>query len=69
MPLELHLKDRRPDRPPIAIAVHTGNEPMVVETVDGAVRARPGRINHPNGVLTGPPDLIGRRPHRKGVAS
>jgi DNA-binding HxlR family transcriptional regulator len=58
MPLELHLKDRTPGRPPVAIAVHTGNEPMVVETADGAVRVRPGRLEQPDGVLIGPPDLI-----------
>jgi hypothetical protein len=58
VPFELFLGDRTPDRPPITIEVRTGDQPMIIETVDGTVRAHPGRAEHPDGVLTGPPELI-----------
>jgi DNA-binding HxlR family transcriptional regulator len=58
MPVELFLKDRTPGRPPIAIEVHSGDQPLVVETVDGAVRTRLGQAAHPDVVLTGPPHLV-----------
>jgi DNA-binding HxlR family transcriptional regulator len=53
LPLELHLSDHKPDRPPITIEVRAGDHPMLVETVDGKVRARPGRADHPDAVLIG----------------
>lgn len=31
---------------------------MIVETVDGNVRARPGSAEHPDAVLEGPPDVV-----------
>jgi hypothetical protein len=31
---------------------------MVIETVDGAVRARLGRVEHPDAVLSGPPHFV-----------
>jgi hypothetical protein len=58
MPVELFLKDRTPDRPPIAIEVHCGDQPLVVETVNGAVCTRLGQAAHPDVVLTGPPHLV-----------
>ena len=53
LPIELHLTDNAPKEPPITIEVRTADEPMLVETVDGKVRARPGRAEHPDAVLTG----------------
>jgi DNA-binding HxlR family transcriptional regulator len=58
MPLQLHLIDRTPHRPPITIELRTGDEPMIVETVEGGVRTRPGSAEHPDAVLSGPPQLI-----------
>ena len=58
MPIELHLKDRTPARPPIAIEVRCGDQPIVIETADGAVRTRLGRAVQPDAVLTGPPHLV-----------
>ena len=58
LPLELYLTDHAPERPPVAIELRTGDEPMVVETVDGTVHARPGPAEDPDAVLTGPPRLI-----------
>jgi DNA-binding HxlR family transcriptional regulator len=58
LPLQHDLVDRTPERPPIAIEVRTGDQPIVLETVDGGVRARPGRAERPDGVLAGPPELV-----------
>ncbi len=58
LPIELYLADHTPDGPPITIEVRTGEHPMLVETVEGKVRARPGRADHPDAVLTGTPSQI-----------
>jgi len=58
MPAELFLTDRSPDRPPVTIEVHTGGEPMLIETVDGGAQARPGEAAHPDAVLRGTPELV-----------
>lgn len=57
-PAAIYLSDTTPDRPPITIEVRTGDEPMVIETVDSAVRARPGRAERPDAVLAGPPRIV-----------
>jgi DNA-binding HxlR family transcriptional regulator len=51
-------RDRAPDQPPVTIEVHTGDDPMIIETVDGRVRARPGSAEAPDAVITGPPRLV-----------
>jgi DNA-binding HxlR family transcriptional regulator len=58
LPAELYLTDRAPERPPVTIEVRTGESPMLIETVDGAVRTRPGPAEHPDAVLSGAPHLI-----------
>jgi DNA-binding HxlR family transcriptional regulator len=58
LPAELYLADRFPEQPAIAIELHSGDEPMTLETSDGGVRVRPGRADDPAAVLTGPPQLI-----------
>jgi len=57
-PAEAHLRDRTPDGPPITIEVRTGEEPLLIETLDRGVRARPGRTEHPDAVMAGPPQVI-----------
>ena len=57
LPAELFLADRSPKRPPIAIEVHSGDESIVIETVDGVVRARAGTVNDADAVITARPDL------------
>jgi DNA-binding HxlR family transcriptional regulator len=52
------LTDNAPEGPPVTIQVHTGDQPVVVETVDGSVRARPGTAEHPDAVVSGPPDAL-----------
>lgn len=58
LPAKAHMKDRKPDRPPVILEVRAGDEPFVIETVDGVVRTRVGSASNPDAVLTGPPDLV-----------
>lgn len=62
LPAELFLTDRAPDQPPITIAVHTGDEPLVIETVDGTARMRPlaagPAVADADAVIEGPPQLV-----------
>lgn len=58
LPLELQLTDHAPEEPPSTVELHTGDQPMLVETVDGRVRVRPGTADHPDATLGGPPELI-----------
>jgi DNA-binding HxlR family transcriptional regulator len=58
LPLELYYYDPTPDLPPVTIEVRTGDEPMVLETIEGRIRARRGSAENPDAVLTGPPQLI-----------
>ena len=57
-PAEIFLADSRPQEPTIAIEVWAGEEPMVIETVAGAVRARPGRAEHADAVVRGTPHQV-----------
>lgn len=52
------LTDSAPDGPPVNIEIRTGGQPLIVETNDGSVRARPGTADHPDAVLAGPPDAV-----------
>jgi DNA-binding HxlR family transcriptional regulator len=52
------LTDAAPKDPPVTIEVRTNDDVVRLETVDGAVRAMPGPAEHPDAVLTGPPDAI-----------
>lgn len=58
LPLELHLVDGAPKRPPVTIEVRTGDRPIVIETTGGRVRVRPGSAASADAVVTGPPDLV-----------
>jgi len=53
--IDLMLTDRTPRRPPVTIELRTGDRPIVVETADGAVRARLGPAVDPDLTLTGEP--------------
>jgi DNA-binding HxlR family transcriptional regulator len=57
-PFDAYLVDRAPKDPPITIEVRTGDEPMLIETVDGEVRTRRGSVEHPDAVLSGRPGLV-----------
>lgn len=58
LPLELHLTDHSPEKPPITIEVHTAEAPMLVTTQDGGVHVRPGTSDHPDAVMTGSPSQV-----------
>jgi DNA-binding HxlR family transcriptional regulator len=58
VPLEYRLSDHTPARPPVTVEVRTGDQPMVIETVEGAVRVRPGTAENPDAILSGPPPVI-----------
>jgi DNA-binding HxlR family transcriptional regulator len=58
LPLKIFLADHAPERPPVSIEIRTGDEPMTLETVNGAVRARPGASPQPDAVLTGIPHVV-----------
>jgi DNA-binding HxlR family transcriptional regulator len=55
LPLERRLTDHHPDRAPITIELRTADEPLVIETVDGAVRVKPGAASHPDVSISGEP--------------
>ncbi len=58
MPVSLFLRDHAPERPPVAIELRAGDEPMTVEANAGEVRLRPGSTEDPDLVLSGAPQLI-----------
>ncbi len=58
MPFEHYLTDHTPEEAPITIEVRTGDEPILIETVGGKVRARPGRAQQPDAWLAGTASLI-----------
>ena len=57
LPLELYYYDPTPEYPPVTIELRMGDDPMVIETVDGAIQARRGSAQPPDAVLTGSPRL------------
>jgi len=57
-PFDAYLTDRSPHEAPIAIEVRTGDEPMVIETVEGLVHTRRGKADRPDAILEGRPGLI-----------
>lgn len=58
LPVEFSLTDRTPKRPPVTIEVRTGDQPMLIQTVHGGVKARPGSAPNADAVVTGPPHLV-----------
>ena len=58
LPLELYYYDTAPDLPPVTIEVRTADEPMVITTESGRVRARPGTAQRPDAVVSGPPRVV-----------
>jgi DNA-binding HxlR family transcriptional regulator len=60
LPLETHIADRTPSRPPLQVELRTGERPMMlVTTGTGGVRVRAARAGEPSAaVLDGAPELI-----------
>jgi DNA-binding HxlR family transcriptional regulator len=57
-PAEQFLVDHAPEEPPVTIEVRTGDQPLVLETADGRVRARTGTADEPDAVISGDPQLV-----------
>jgi DNA-binding HxlR family transcriptional regulator len=58
-PAERFLTDSEPGRAPVSIELRAGEDPVVVETVDGGVRARPAEPgDEPDTTLSGSPHAI-----------
>jgi DNA-binding HxlR family transcriptional regulator len=60
LPVELFLADDSPDHPhePTTIEVRAGDQPMLIEAREGAITTRPGTSEHPDAILSGPPQLV-----------
>ncbi len=58
LPLRFYLQDATPSQPPITIALQTGDEPIVLQTIAGSVNAHLGTTEHPDLILTGPAPLL-----------
>jgi DNA-binding HxlR family transcriptional regulator len=56
--LELMLTDRQPDAYPVTVELQTGDQPIVIETRDGAIHTRLGPAEHPDATIAGPPTPI-----------
>jgi DNA-binding HxlR family transcriptional regulator len=56
--LELMLSDLRPDTSPLTIELQTGDQPLVIETRDGAIHTRLGREANADATITGPPKPV-----------
>jgi DNA-binding HxlR family transcriptional regulator len=56
MPVEQFLVDRCDV--PTTIEVRAGEQPMLIEAGAGGVSTRPGTSEHPDAVLSGPPQLV-----------
>jgi DNA-binding HxlR family transcriptional regulator len=56
--LEAMLTDRQPDASPLTVELQTGDQPIVIETGDGAINTRLGPAEDPDATLTGAPKPI-----------
>jgi len=57
-PLEHLFADAHPDQQPVTVELRTGDQPVVVATDDGAIRAHAGTAEHPDAVVTGAPEVV-----------
>jgi DNA-binding HxlR family transcriptional regulator len=57
LPVQLYLADREPDRAPSVIELRTGDQPVVIEARDGAIRTRMGSAEDADAVITARPDI------------
>jgi DNA-binding HxlR family transcriptional regulator len=58
LPFDLYYRDAKPEAPPVEIELRTGDEPVVLRTVEGRVRMRRGSAERPDAILSGPPKLL-----------
>lgn len=58
LPLRIFLSAHHPKGPPVTIEIHTGDEPITIDTADGTVDVRPGGATNPDATLTAPPKVV-----------
>ena len=58
LPIRLYFADATPNKGSFTIEVRIGDEPMLIETVNGKIRARRGSAENPDAVLAGAPNLV-----------
>jgi DNA-binding HxlR family transcriptional regulator len=56
--LEMMLTDRLPDAPGVTVELRTGDQPIVIETRDGAIHTRLGPADAADATFTGEPTPI-----------
>lgn len=56
--IELMLTDHQPKHPPVTIELRIGDQPIVIETRDGAIHTRLGPPENPDLTLTGDPKPV-----------
>jgi DNA-binding HxlR family transcriptional regulator len=56
--IELMLTDHEPEQPPVTIELRTGDQPITIETRDGAIHTRIGPAENADAALTGDPKPI-----------
>jgi DNA-binding HxlR family transcriptional regulator len=56
--LEQTLSDQRPDEPPVALELRTGDRPIVIEAGGGEIGIGLQPAEQPDGILTGPPKAL-----------
>jgi DNA-binding HxlR family transcriptional regulator len=56
--IELMLSDRQPDAPPVTVELRTGDQPIVIETRDGAIHTRLGPADGADATLAGRPNPV-----------
>jgi DNA-binding HxlR family transcriptional regulator len=56
--IELMLTDHEPKHPPVTIELRIGDQPIAIETRDGAILTRIGPTENPDATLTGDPKPI-----------
>jgi len=57
-PLEHLFADAAPEEAPVTVEVRTGDQPVVIETDDGAIRVHAGTAEHPDAVVSGDPEVV-----------
>jgi len=57
-PIERLFVDADPEQPPVTVELRTGDQPVVLETDDGAIRVHAGTAEHPDVVVTGDPEAV-----------
>jgi DNA-binding HxlR family transcriptional regulator len=58
LPIELRLRDGRPEARPVVVEVRTGEEPIYLRTQDGTVRVESVPAEKPDAIVEGRPRVV-----------